>query len=195
MPEVQETEKMARGEEYTLGFTAANSYALLLSLPLIATFIVPYALIYGWGTLGADLPAFLVNIPLFLVSVLLGTVVHEFIHAVCWSWLDGIPWNRIEFGIKWKLLTPYVHCPESVEINNYRWGVAMPGIVLGLLPYLLALVLQNGWLLGFGIFFTLAAGGDLLILWLLRNVERGSKVQDHPDLIGCQVVEETDIPG
>ena len=182
---------MEKTNEYSLGFTEANVYALLLALPLIALLLLPYAFIYGWAALGADLPVFLVNIPLFLLSVLVGTVLHEFIHAVCWSWFDGIPWSKIEFGIKWKVLTPYVHCPEPVEVSNYRWGVAMPGMVLGILPYITALILQSGWLLGLGLVFTIAASGDVLILWLLRNLEKGSRVQDHPDLIGCKRYDST----
>ncbi len=177
--------------EYTLNFTQANLYALALYIPIIAAFILPYAWVYGWSLLGVDIVQFIENIPVFFISIILGTVVHELIHAICWSWLDGIPWKKIHFGFKWKVLTPYVHCPEPVEVTNYRWGVAMPGIVLGIIPYVLALLLQNGWLLGFGLFFTLAAGGDILILWLLRNVKSGKKVQDHPDLVGCKVVDES----
>ncbi|HET6528317.1 MAG TPA: hypothetical protein VFG39_06165, partial [Balneolaceae bacterium] len=54
--------------------------------------------------------------------------------------------------------------------------------------FLASLILQNGWLLGFGLLFTLAAGGDILILWLLRKVDDGLLVQDHPDLVGCVVL-------
>lgn len=174
--------------EYTLSFAAANGYAVGLVIPIIAIFIFPYACIYGWEAFSIDIFQFFLNIPLLIVSIILGTIAHEFIHAVCWSWLDDIPWNKIHFGFKWKMLTPYVHCPEPVEVGNYRWGVAMPGIVLGIVPYILALILQNGWLLGFGLFFTLAAAGDILILWLLRDVEAGQQVQDHPDLVGCRVI-------
>jgi hypothetical protein len=184
-------EQMSR--EYTLGFTEANIYALGLVIPIIALFTVPYGWMYGVETLGTDIAQFIAHPLLFLLSVVLGTVIHELIHAICWSWFDGIAWSKIEFGIKWKILTPYVHCPVPVEVNNYRWGVAMPGIVLGVLPYFVALVLQNGWLLGFGLFFTIAAGGDLLILWLLRNVESGKLVQDHPDLVGCKVVNSNEM--
>jgi len=176
-------------KNYTLGFTEANIYALALFIPICAALLLPYGWLHGWEVLATDLAKFLKNIPLFLVSIIVGTVIHEFIHAVCWSWLDGIAWERIHFGFKWKVLTPYVHCPEPVEVSNYRWGVAMPGIVLGLAPFLAALILQNGWLLGFGLFFTLAAGGDILILWLLRNVKQGLRVQDHSDLVGCKVLD------
>jgi len=178
--------------DYTIGFGAANVYAALLFIPIAAVYIVPYGWLYGWSALGVDLAQFLVYFPLFLVSVVIGTVAHEFIHAVSWWWLDDIPWERIHFGFKWKMLTPYVHCPDPVEINNYRWGVAMPGIIMGIVPYLLALLLKSGWLLGFGLFFTLAAGGDILILWLLRNVECRKLVQDHLDLIGCRVVNQNE---
>lgn len=177
--------------EPTLGFIKANFYALFLVLPTTVVYMLPYGLLYGWTALGADLLHFISSLPLFLLAIVIGTILHETIHALCWSWLDGIPWENIHFGFKWKSLTPYVHCPEPVEVRNYRWGVAMPGIVLGVVPYLLALILQNGWLLGFGFFFTLAAGGDILILWLLRGIPEGKRVQDHPELVGCVVLEET----
>lgn len=176
-------------KDYTLDFTKANIYAFGLVIPICGIYLVPYGFIYGWEILGADLMDFLANLPLFLVSIVAGTVIHEVIHAASWAWLDSIGWSKIDFGFKWSTLTPYVHCPEPVEAGNYRWGVAMPGIVLGIAPYVLALLLQNGWLLGFGLFFTLAAGGDILILWLLRDVERGMRVQDHPKLVGCRVVD------
>ncbi|HKK44230.1 MAG TPA: DUF3267 domain-containing protein [Balneolaceae bacterium] len=175
--------------DYTLSFTKANSYALALVIPILALYLVPYSFIYGVRSLGSDLLIFFRNIPLLLASFVIGTALHELIHAICWSWLDGIPWRNIHFGFKWATLTPYVHCPEPVEVSNYRWGVAMPGIVLGFLPYLLAFILHNGWLLGFGLIFTLAASGDILILWLLRKVESGTLVQDHPALVGCRTVD------
>jgi hypothetical protein len=180
---------MKMNKEYTVSVSAANVYAFLISIPVVVFFILPYAWLYGWATMESDIGQFIDAPLLFILSIIFGSVIHELIHAICWSWLDGIPWTKIHFGFKWKWLTPYVHCPEPVEVSNYRWGVAMPGIVLGILPYLLALVLQNGWLLGFGLFFTIAAGGDILILWLLRSVGQGRYVQDHPELIGCKILE------
>ncbi len=174
----------------TLSFKEANLYALILYIPITAIYIFLYAGIHSWTIFKTDVLQFFINIPAFVVALVLGTIFHELIHAICWTWLDSIPWKKIHFGFKWKVLTPYVHCPEPVEVTNYRWGVAMPGIVLGIVPFVLALVLQNGWLLGFGLFFTLAAGGDILILWLLRDVEASLKVQDHPELVGCNIIDK-----
>lgn len=178
-----------KAKKYTLSFAQANGYALGLIIPIFVVYFGSYGLIHGWETAGVDLAIFFSNFLIFLAALIIGTVAHEFIHAVCWWWLDEIAWSKIHFGFKWKTVTPYVHCPEPIEVNNYRWGVVMPGIILGFFPFLAALLLQNGWLFGFGLFFTLAAGGDFLILWLLRKVDDGSLVQDHPDLIGCKVLE------
>jgi hypothetical protein len=187
--------RSSQPKDRTLTFAQANGYALILMVPLAALYLLPYGLWHGWPALKTDVPVFFSNIPIFLVSLVVGTVIHELIHAICWFWLDGISWQKIHFGFKWSTITPYVHCPVPVEVSNYRWGVAMPGVVLGVLPYLIALVFQNGWLLGFGLLFTLAAGGDILILVLLRDVEDGLLVQDHPELVGCKIVdpETTDL--
>ena len=179
-------------QKSTLSFVEANLYALALYIPITTVYILLYMAVYDWSVFMRDFPVFFLNIPVFVLSILVGTVVHELIHAICWSWMDDIPWKKIHFGFKWKVLTPYVHCPEPVEVTNYRWGVAMPGIVLGIIPYLLALIFHNGWLFGFGLFFTLAAGGDILILWLLRNVKEGKRVQDHPELVGCHILNDNE---
>ena len=65
----------------------------------------------------------------------------------------------------------------------------MPGLVLGILPATAGLLLGSGGLLVFGIVFTAAAGGDFLILWMIRNVPSNSLVEDHPTRAGCYVFE------
>jgi hypothetical protein len=179
---------MAESKDYTIDVVKVNIYALGLFIPIFATYLLLYSVVYGFSVMVNDFFVFFSNPLIFLISLIVGAVLHEMIHAICWSWLDGIPWNNIQFGFKWKTLTPYVHCPVPVEVNNYRWGVAMPCLVLGIIPYTLSLIFQNGWLLGFGLMFTVVASGDILMLWLLRCVKSGKLVQDHPDLMGCQVI-------
>ena len=68
-------------------------------------------------------------------------------------------------------------------------GILGGGLLLGILPYLFSLLLADGNLFWFGLFHTSAAGGDWLILWLLRNIRAGSLVEDHPTHAGCYVLE------
>ena len=73
----------------------------------------------------------------------------------------------------------------------------MPGLVVGLLPSLVGIATGNGWIMLFGLFFTFAAGGDLLVLWLIRKVDAKVLVEDHPTNAGCYVYErrEGDLRG
>ena len=79
--------------------------------------------------------------------------------------------NSIKFGIVWQLITPYCHCKEPLKIKHYIFGALMPGILMGLLPTLYALIFDNIWLFIFGVFFTFAAAGDALMVYILRNVD------------------------
>lgn len=65
----------------------------------------------------------------------------------------------------------------------------MPGLVVGFLPMVVALGVGFSSLLIFGILFTCAAGGDLLVLWNLRKYPKNWRVKDHPEKIGFIVSE------
>jgi hypothetical protein len=71
-----------------------------------------------------------------------------------------------------------------LKIKQYKIGAAMPEIALGLIPTLIAMLIGHAWLLCFGIFFTAAAGGDMLVLWKLKPYDKDDEVKDHPEKIG-----------
>ena len=129
------------------------------------------------------------NYVILLAAILLGIVLHEWIHAITWLIMGKKPWSRIKFGFQWKTLTPYAHLTEPIEVSAYRWGAFMPGFVLGILVYGLSLLLGNGNLFWFSLIHTSAAGGDWLVLWLIRNLKHGQMVEDHPTQAGCFVIE------
>ncbi|HEX5807060.1 MAG TPA: DUF3267 domain-containing protein, partial [Anaerolineales bacterium] len=114
---------------------------------------------------------------------------HELIHGISWVLFGHKPFSSVKFGFQWKTLTPYAHLKEPVKVNAYRLGAFLPGFVLGILVYSLSLVLGDGNLFLFGLLHTAAAGGDWLVLWLLRKVKSGTLVEDHPTHAGCYVIE------
>jgi hypothetical protein len=129
------------------------------------------------------------NTVLLLAVILLGIVLHEFIHAITWVLFGHKSFSKIKFGFQWKTLTPYAHLTEPVEVNAYRLGAFMPGFVLGIVVYCLGLLMGDGNLFWFGLLHTSAAGGDWLVLWLIRNLKPGTMVEDHPAQAGCYVIE------
>jgi hypothetical protein len=176
--------------DLSVSMMAANFLSLLIALPLIVLLAGLY-LLRWWGQVWAG--TFVIEFRTLLLSLVVffaGVVVHELIHAASWMVFGRVPRNAIAFGIDKKTLSPYTHLKEPLEVNRYRIGGVMPGLVMGILPALAAVVTGSGWLLGFGLLFTLAAGGDFLILWLIRKVPGGRMVEDHPTRGGCIVTEE-----
>jgi hypothetical protein len=167
---------------------AANVYSLATGLPPMLLLMSLFLARWGLVPLFEALMEF--GRPLsILPALVVGTIVHELIHGLAWAYFAGKPWSAIHIGFQWKTFTPYAHCREPMDIRAYRLGGVMPGLVLGIIPAVIGILTGNGWLHWFGLLFTLAAGGDFLVLWLLRGVRPGQLVEDHPTRAGCYVLE------
>lgn len=172
-------------DRYTLSMGKAN----LLSLPFVAASLllfVPYGLLYGWEAVRGLKESFF-SWGVFFPSIILGIVVHEFIHGLTWKLAGRLTMAQIKYGFMLKTLTPYAHATAPMRADAYRLGAAMPLIVLGILPYIAALATGSGFLMGFSFFFTFSAAGDMMILWITRSLPAATHVQDHPTKGGVMV--------
>ncbi|MER2996982.1 DUF3267 domain-containing protein [Pontibacter populi] len=179
-------------EELTLPAGRANVLALVFALPVLLVFIPVYVWLWPEQFEAHTLESFYQanKMSVFFYPLLLfipGAVVHELLHGLTWAVFCKKGLKSIKYGVHWQMLTPYCHCKEMLPLRAYILGGLMPGLVLGILPTIAGLVLGNIYLFAFGLLFTVAAGGDALILWMLRNAKKQDLVQDHPDLIGCIV--------
>ncbi|MGD1699133.1 DUF3267 domain-containing protein [Dapis sp. BLCC M229] len=163
-------------------------FAIIVGLLPVILMMEIYLKIWGINSLISGLQSFCSNPIDFLIVIATGIILHELIHGLSWQLLAGKKASAIKYGFDWKTLTPYAHCRESMTVESYRLGTAMPGILLGLVPVISSIFTSNGWLFCFGIFFTFAAGGDLLILWLVRSLKAGTLVKDHPSKFGCYII-------
>jgi hypothetical protein len=175
--------------DLSISMDKANVYSLVIALPGAALLIGVYILRWKPDDLIAGFNSLFSNLIIFLVVFFLGILLHELIHGLTWMLFGQKPFRAIKFGFQLKTFTPYAHCIEPMKVNAYRIGAAMPGILLGLLPALIGIITGNGWLMAFGVLFTAAAGGDFLILWLIRNVDGDKLVEDHPTRVGCYILE------
>ena len=175
----------------TMSLQLANVLSLIFFIPVIA---IP-GLLYRW--IWDDTRAFdglvwvwdHIFIALAIAVVLI--VAHEMIHGLTWRLVSGADKDAVEFGIQWKTITPYAHVNAPMKVRDYRLGTIMPGMLTGLLPLIIGLAIGNPVVLVFGMYMTAAAGGDLLILWLLRKDPADALVEDHPDLAGCYLLVPT----
>jgi hypothetical protein len=175
-----------QARDCSVSMLMANVLGLLFVVPGVAILAGAYAAIWGWSSLGAGFVA----VYLWALPVLLAMVLHEVIHGVTWAWLSGKPLGVIRYGFQVATLTPFAHSTEPLPIRAYLIGALMPGLAFGVLPCLAAMVLGSGVLMLVGLAMTAAAGGDLLVVWLLRGAGRRSLVLDHPIRAGCWVLDD-----
>lgn len=157
---------------------------LLWLLPL-----VPFVWLYG-------MPYFLANasnlavLPGFIVLVIL----HELFHAIGWKYAGGLKWSKFKFGFSWRGLAPYCHATAPMNIQGYRFGAALPGIVTGVVPLIIGTLLGDAALTFVSAVMISAAIGDIYVLWTLRNMPPYAQVIDHPNNAGCLVLLPDNAP-
>lgn len=163
----------------------AQVRGVVLLVPIALLSLGPYFAL--WGLPDPPFPTEATSIALFFGAFVLGTVFHEVLHGLGHAWGEAT-WSDVRFGMHWRALTPFARCDVPTRARSYRLAVALPGLVLGGIP--LGVGLTTGyWLAAFyGFLMLVAAAGDLLVLWILRNVPAGAWVQDHPREVGCLVV-------
>ena len=160
-------------------------YALPFLL-LSGLLLVGYALIWGWEAVANGCNSFFELIS-FIPILILGAIAHEGLHGVGWKYAARLRWSDMSYGIQWNLLTPYAHSNQPMPKSAYLIGSLLPAIILGVIPYLIALIVGHDWLLMFGFVFTFSAGGDLWVVYKLRRVSSDAWVQDHAENAGCMV--------
>ena len=120
-------------------------------------------------------------------SLIAGIIAHELLHGITWARFAKHRFKSIRFGFHLKSLTPYCHCVEPLPVMAYKLGALMPGLALGIFPLVVAFVTGHVGLFLFGFSFTVAAGGDFAVVFLLRKESGDVWIQDHPSKIGCVV--------
>jgi hypothetical protein len=183
-----ESEKYEK-EKLTIDLLWANKFGLLILFPIVVVFGLPYYLVWRseldfkgmLGGLGLSGSFYVFGI------ILLGIAVHELIHGIAWAIFAKNGFKSMKFGVMWKLLTPYCHCKDALKVKEYIFGAIAPAILLGILPAIVAIFNGSISLLIFGMFFTMAACGDFLIINLIRKENWDDLVEDHPTEAGCYI--------
>lgn len=173
--------------DVSMPLTEIATNGLWLSLLLLAVPLVPYWLVYGFGPFwGAVSGAGWLWI---LVWVLLLILAHEGVHAIGWKYAGGLQWSQLKFGFLWKTLSPYCHALAPMPAGAYRIGAVLPLIVTGILPWIIGLLRADAPLTFVSAIMISAAVGDLIVLWIIRDVNPATLVLDHPSNAGCYVAE------
>lgn len=177
-----------RWEERIIPNDKVNLVALIALAPLAAVVSVPFGLIHGPAAVAAGFN-WLVNNGLLFAAILFGSIIiHESLHAVGWAWFGRVSLKEMKFGIIKG--NPYTHVKVPIAARAYQIGGGLPGFVLGVLPGIICWINGSGPLMLFASVMLATAAGDVIMLWLLRDVPPDRPVRDHPSAVGCMVMEE-----
>lgn len=187
---MQELENYKK-EKLTIDLVWANVFEIVLLIPTGLIFGLPFYLIWKpqlnikqfWDSIEPHVVG--LGFLLIIGILSLGIVLHELIHGITWAKFAKEGFKSIKFGVLRKTLTPYCHCKEALTVKQYIIGAIAPAIILGIIPSIIAILIESFGLLIFGIFFTTAAAGDFLIINLIRKEKCSDLVQDHPSEAGC----------
>jgi Putative zincin peptidase len=125
--------------DLSISMLRANLLALAIGVPVAIAQIGLYAALRGDVQVSVGLLDGLQWLTVLLVSV----AAHELIHGLTWQALTRSSPAAVSYGMQWQTLTPFAHLTKPIEVGIYRIGGLMPGLVLGMLPYLLGLALGN----------------------------------------------------
>lgn len=171
--------------DVSISMSEASIKAMLLVVPLVVIQVAPFF----WLRPSPTFPTS-TSITAFGFLLMFGVLLHELIHMFAWMLFAKKPLKAFKLGFQWKSLTPYAHCREAMDIRPYRIGAFAPGFLLGILPWLVSLLTGDILLMVYGFLYTVAASGDFLILWLIRDIKPNTLVEDHPTNAGCYVIEQ-----
>ncbi|MEX2571244.1 MAG: DUF3267 domain-containing protein [Gemmatimonadota bacterium] len=161
--------------------------ALLFPIILL-TGLAPLVALWGWATVAGGFRT--VFTPWYFFPGLVATViVHEGLHAIGFIAFGRVGAAGLHFGVDRSTLSPYAGCRTPMRARAYRGAVLLPAVVLGVVPLVWGWVLGVGWLGVLGTLQLCAAAGDLVAYWAFRAVPGGRLVLDHPERVGCRVLD------
>ena len=174
---------------HSVDLVRANPLGIPLAVLPVVPLVLLHALLCGWPSVGEAFSEFRGSFPRLLLAVLVGVVVHEGVHALTWGICGGHGLQSVRVGFQRQTMTPFARCQVPITAWSYRLGVAMPGLLTGVVPAVAGSIAGMPGPADFGWLMTFCAGGDLLVLVLLRRVPADALVEDHPTRAGCTVVD------
>ncbi len=171
-------------KDLTVGVVKANVVALFLPLPFAALACTAYSRANPTGAGAADVSSGIWGIPfMYLAAIIILIVLHELLHGITWAVFAKNHFRSIDFGVSWKMITPYCTCSEPLKKWQYLLGSAMPTLILGYGLTAVAAACSSFPLLVLAVLMIFGGGGDIfIILKMLMFVPEAEDVvyYDHP---------------
>lgn len=176
--------------DLTISNFRVNVMAFVLMIPVIVIMgIVYYTVNHTTFLIHLSMKGFLIFFVVYFVLLAL----HELIHGITWAVFTEHHFHDIKFGFMWKTMMPYCTCQAALNKSQYILGAAMPTIILGFLPLVLAIILSSPLIFTMSALMVLSGGGDMCIIQTILSQKgkmKDSIYMDHPSKCGVVVFEK-----
>lgn len=174
--------------DYTVSALGANLSGLGIFFFIFGAFVLPHSFLSGTAWWKVAVAALDWPLGVLGVSFLTGLVIHELLHGIGFYYFGGVPRSKIRYGINWRGLMPYATTSEPMSVEAYRAAALLP-LAVNIIPAVIGTMMENSGLVSFSALMAGGAGGDVLVVWLIRGVGRGTRIRDSSARIGCEVVD------
>lgn len=174
-------------QDLTIDLKKANVLSMVLFMFLLITGSVLYFFV------NHQLAFTNFNVIPFLVVFIVLIAVHEMIHGACWVTFSPGRFKDIEFGVLKPTFSPYCTCLVPLKKGQYIVGVMMPGLLLGVIPFVVSIIIANPFMLLIADTMIAAATGDMMILGKIigyRSSANEVMYMDHPTEAGGVIFEK-----
>ena len=174
-------------QDLTIDLKKANVLSMVLFMFLLITGSVLYFFV------NHQLAFTNFNVIPFLVVFIVLIAVHEMIHGACWVTFSPGRFKDIEFGVLKPTFSPYCTCLVPLKKGQYIVGVMMPGLLLGVIPFVVSIIIANPFMLLIADTMIAAATGDMMILGKIigyRSSASEVMYMDHPTEAGGVIFEK-----
>ncbi|WP_059437057.1 DUF3267 domain-containing protein [Anaeromyxobacter sp. PSR-1] len=112
-------------------------------------------------------------------AVIAGLAAHELLHALAFV-IAGARASDLRLGVQLRRGVAGVGCARALKARAFRFVALVPGVVLGLAPLVAGVAARSYLVTLFGAMLLAAAGGDLLLVWAIRDVGPEASIGDDP---------------
>ena len=177
--------------ELTVGVVKANILAYIVMLPFAVALLIIFFAVNPID--GLDSSVTMKKYILFLLGIIILAVIHEGIHGLTWGAFAEGHLKSIQFGIIWKMLTPYCSCCSPLKRWQYVLGSAMPTLILGFGLAAVATALADFLMFALAELMIFGGGGDFIIICKTLAYKSGGGellFYDHPYECGVAAFEK-----
>lgn len=123
-----------------------------------------------------------------LPFLLLAIPTHEALHALGFMKFGHAKLTDLHFGVSWKRLFAWCHCPLAVPARGYLLTLLLPLLILGLIPMAVGILFNSPMCVFVGGVMVAASAGDIAVSFLVLRLGRDELVMDSLNDVGFTVV-------